>query len=186
MATQSGFILAPVSSWFFTIFLFKQLRMLFCTPVYIDIYMHNHFIVTLRNRSSQILGPLWHFLLLEPLSLQFWLAFLCKYFLLTLIPCGSDSVSCASAYNFAAIGCCSRYLGGVTYLIYKLPFVECMMFGALISSTDPITVLAIFQVTHFFVSISCLMILVAILCFSIFYMSGKGSYRKDIKRVSPI
>uniref|UniRef100_A0A803LRW2 Sodium/hydrogen exchanger n=1 Tax=Chenopodium quinoa TaxID=63459 RepID=A0A803LRW2_CHEQI len=37
------------------------------------------------------------------------------------------------------------YLGGITYLIYKLPFVECMMFGALITSTDPITVLAIFQ-----------------------------------------
>ncbi|KAH9605155.1 hypothetical protein KSS87_017604 [Heliosperma pusillum] len=37
------------------------------------------------------------------------------------------------------------YLGGVTFLMYRLPFVECMMFGALISSTDPITVLAIFQ-----------------------------------------
>ncbi|GMG98896.1 hypothetical protein Nepgr_000736 [Nepenthes gracilis] len=37
------------------------------------------------------------------------------------------------------------YLGGVTYLMYRLPFVECMMFGALISSTDPVTVLAIFQ-----------------------------------------
>ncbi|GAB4850639.1 Sodium/hydrogen exchanger 6 [Ancistrocladus abbreviatus] len=37
------------------------------------------------------------------------------------------------------------YLGGVTLLMYRLPFVECMMFGALISSTDPVTVLAIFQ-----------------------------------------
>ncbi|GAB2275270.1 Sodium/hydrogen exchanger 6 [Dionaea muscipula] len=37
------------------------------------------------------------------------------------------------------------YLAGVTYLVYRLPFVECMMFGALISSTDPVTVLAIFQ-----------------------------------------
>ncbi|KAL2927905.1 Sodium/hydrogen exchanger 6 [Bienertia sinuspersici] len=37
------------------------------------------------------------------------------------------------------------YLGGITYLIYKLPFLECLMFGALISSTDPVTVLAIFQ-----------------------------------------
>ncbi|KAL0321015.1 UNVERIFIED_CONTAM: Sodium/hydrogen exchanger 6 [Sesamum radiatum] len=37
------------------------------------------------------------------------------------------------------------YLGGVTYLIYKLPFVECLMFGALISATDPVTVLSIFQ-----------------------------------------
>ncbi|KAL0300928.1 UNVERIFIED_CONTAM: Sodium/hydrogen exchanger 6 [Sesamum radiatum] len=37
------------------------------------------------------------------------------------------------------------YLGGVTYLMYKLPFVECLMFGALISATDPVTVLSIFQ-----------------------------------------
>ncbi|KAL9274072.1 Sodium/hydrogen exchanger 6-like protein [Drosera capensis] len=29
--------------------------------------------------------------------------------------------------------------------MYRLPFVECLMFGALISSTDPVTVLAIFQ-----------------------------------------
>ncbi|KAL6562391.1 Sodium/hydrogen exchanger 6 [Orobanche gracilis] len=37
------------------------------------------------------------------------------------------------------------YLGGVTFLIYKLPFLECLMFGALISATDPVTVLSIFQ-----------------------------------------
>ncbi|PIN20050.1 Sodium/hydrogen exchanger protein [Handroanthus impetiginosus] len=37
------------------------------------------------------------------------------------------------------------YLGGLTYLMYKLPFVECLMFGALISATDPVTVLSIFQ-----------------------------------------
>ncbi|KAM7262456.1 hypothetical protein ACFE04_000139 [Oxalis oulophora] len=37
------------------------------------------------------------------------------------------------------------YLGGLTYLTYKLPFVECLMFGALISATDPVTVLSIFQ-----------------------------------------
>ncbi|KAL0407159.1 UNVERIFIED_CONTAM: Sodium/hydrogen exchanger 6 [Sesamum latifolium] len=37
------------------------------------------------------------------------------------------------------------YLGGVTYLMFKLPFVECLMFGALISATDPVTVLSIFQ-----------------------------------------
>ncbi|XP_073058785.1 sodium/hydrogen exchanger 6-like [Primulina huaijiensis] len=37
------------------------------------------------------------------------------------------------------------YLGGVTFLMYKLPFVECLMFGALISATDPVTVLSIFQ-----------------------------------------
>ncbi|XP_044462647.1 sodium/hydrogen exchanger 6-like [Mangifera indica] len=37
------------------------------------------------------------------------------------------------------------YLGGVMYLMYKLPLVECLMFGALISATDPVTVLSIFQ-----------------------------------------
>ncbi|CAH1423653.1 unnamed protein product [Lactuca virosa] len=37
------------------------------------------------------------------------------------------------------------YLGGVMYLMYRLPLVECLMFGALISATDPVTVLSIFQ-----------------------------------------
>ncbi|KAJ0965222.1 hypothetical protein J5N97_026360 [Dioscorea zingiberensis] len=37
------------------------------------------------------------------------------------------------------------YLGGLMFLMYRLPFVECLMFGALISATDPVTVLAIFQ-----------------------------------------
>ncbi|XP_050148679.1 sodium/hydrogen exchanger 6-like isoform X2 [Malus sylvestris] len=37
------------------------------------------------------------------------------------------------------------YLGGLIYLTYRLPFVECLMFGALISATDPVTVLSIFQ-----------------------------------------
>lgn len=45
-----------------------------------------------------------------------------------------------------AIVICS-YLGGLTFLMYKLPFVECLMFGALISATDPVTVLSIFQVS---------------------------------------
>ncbi|CAM0951948.1 unnamed protein product [Alopecurus aequalis] len=38
------------------------------------------------------------------------------------------------------------YLGGLIYIIYRLPLVECMMFGALVSATDPVTVLSIFQV----------------------------------------
>ncbi|XP_068636783.1 sodium/hydrogen exchanger 5-like [Aristolochia californica] len=37
------------------------------------------------------------------------------------------------------------YLGGLIYLMYRLPFLECLMFGALISATDPVTVLSIFQ-----------------------------------------
>ncbi|KAE8734574.1 Sodium/hydrogen exchanger 6 [Hibiscus syriacus] len=37
------------------------------------------------------------------------------------------------------------YLGGLMYLMYRLSFVECLMFGALISATDPVTVLSIFQ-----------------------------------------
>ena len=35
------------------------------------------------------------------------------------------------------------------FLMYKLPFVECLMFGSLISATDPVTVLSIFQVLPF-------------------------------------
>uniref|UniRef100_A0A0D9X9E3 Cation/H+ exchanger transmembrane domain-containing protein n=1 Tax=Leersia perrieri TaxID=77586 RepID=A0A0D9X9E3_9ORYZ len=31
------------------------------------------------------------------------------------------------------------------YLVYRLPLVECMMFGALVSATDPVTILSIFQ-----------------------------------------
>ncbi|KAL9450767.1 hypothetical protein AB3S75_012493 [Citrus x aurantiifolia] len=38
------------------------------------------------------------------------------------------------------------YLGGVMFVMYRLPFVECLMFGALISATYPVTVLSIFQV----------------------------------------
>ncbi|XP_062199945.1 sodium/hydrogen exchanger 6-like [Phragmites australis] len=37
------------------------------------------------------------------------------------------------------------YLGGLIYIVYRLPLVECMMFGALVSATDPVTVLSIFQ-----------------------------------------
>ncbi|XP_006878592.2 sodium/hydrogen exchanger 6 [Amborella trichopoda] len=37
------------------------------------------------------------------------------------------------------------YLGGLMFLMYRLPFVESIMFGALISATDPVTVLSIFQ-----------------------------------------
>ncbi|CAM6040489.1 unnamed protein product [Sphagnum compactum] len=37
------------------------------------------------------------------------------------------------------------YLGGLFFLMYRLPFQESVMFGALISATDPVSVLAIFQ-----------------------------------------
>ncbi|XP_044960547.1 sodium/hydrogen exchanger 6-like [Hordeum vulgare subsp. vulgare] len=37
------------------------------------------------------------------------------------------------------------YLAGLIHLVYKMPLVECMMFGALVSATDPVTVLSIFQ-----------------------------------------
>jgi len=39
-----------------------------------------------------------------------------------------------------------RYLGGLFFLMYRLPFQESIMYGALISATDPVSVLAIFQV----------------------------------------
>uniref|UniRef100_R7W5H6 Sodium/hydrogen exchanger 6 n=1 Tax=Aegilops tauschii TaxID=37682 RepID=R7W5H6_AEGTA len=38
------------------------------------------------------------------------------------------------------------YLAGLIHLVYRMPLVECMMFGALVSATDPVTVLSIFQV----------------------------------------
>jgi hypothetical protein len=41
-----------------------------------------------------------------------------------------------------------RYLGGLFFLMYRLPFQESVMFGALISATDPVSVLAIFQVPN--------------------------------------
>lgn len=37
------------------------------------------------------------------------------------------------------------YLGGVFLLMFRLPFQESMIFGALVSATDPVTILAIFQ-----------------------------------------
>lgn len=37
------------------------------------------------------------------------------------------------------------WLGGCLFLIYRLPFLESLIFGAIISATDPVTVLAIFQ-----------------------------------------
>ncbi|TVU05299.1 hypothetical protein EJB05_48457, partial [Eragrostis curvula] len=41
--------------------------------------------------------------------------------------------------------CYRSYLSGLIYIVYRLPLVECMMFGALVSATDPVTVLTIFQ-----------------------------------------
>lgn len=37
------------------------------------------------------------------------------------------------------------YLAGLIHLVYRMPLVECMMFGVLVSATDPVTVLSIFQ-----------------------------------------
>eukprot|EP00850_Spirogloea_muscicola_P010102 SM000058S18532 [mRNA] locus=s58:444402:450596:+ [translate_table: standard] len=37
------------------------------------------------------------------------------------------------------------YLAGLFFLVYRLTFLESMIFGSLISATDPVTVLAIFQ-----------------------------------------
>uniref|UniRef100_A0A453RIW7 Cation/H+ exchanger transmembrane domain-containing protein n=1 Tax=Aegilops tauschii subsp. strangulata TaxID=200361 RepID=A0A453RIW7_AEGTS len=39
----------------------------------------------------------------------------------------------------------TSYLAGLIHLVYRMPLVECMMFGALVSATDPVTVLSIFQ-----------------------------------------
>ncbi|KAG8502226.1 hypothetical protein CXB51_002163 [Gossypium anomalum] len=51
----------------------------------------------------------------------------------------------ASVVTGVLVRICNSYLGGRMYLMYGLPFVECLMFGALISATDPVTVLSIFQ-----------------------------------------
>eukprot|EP00897_Mesotaenium_endlicherianum_P007603 jgi/Mesen1/6871/ME000352S05933 len=37
------------------------------------------------------------------------------------------------------------YIAGFLFLIYRLPFLESLVYGAVISATDPVTVLAIFQ-----------------------------------------
>ncbi|XP_071679308.1 sodium/hydrogen exchanger 6 isoform X2 [Lolium perenne] len=37
------------------------------------------------------------------------------------------------------------YLAGLIHLVYRMPLIESMMFGALVSATDPVTVLSIFQ-----------------------------------------
>jgi len=37
------------------------------------------------------------------------------------------------------------YLSGLIHLVYRMPLIESMMFGALVSATDPVTVLSIFQ-----------------------------------------
>ena len=62
------------------------------------------------------------------------------------------------------------YLGGLTFLMYKLPLMECLMFGALISATDPVTVLSIFQVPSFsFLHLILEPVLLAIFVLSQFY-----------------
>ncbi|OEL37384.1 Sodium/hydrogen exchanger 6 [Dichanthelium oligosanthes] len=50
--------------------------------------------------------------------------------------CNPGNLHCLNRYS---------YLGGLLYIMYRLPLVECMMFGALVSATDPVTVLSIFQ-----------------------------------------
>ncbi|KAI0493795.1 hypothetical protein KFK09_023920 [Dendrobium nobile] len=39
------------------------------------------------------------------------------------------------------------YVGGLIFIMYSLPLVECMMFDALISAIDSVTVLSIFQIS---------------------------------------
>lgn len=56
------------------------------------------------------------------------------------------------------------------YLMYKLPFVECLMFGALISATDPVTVLSIFQVL-------LLSLLLSVLSLSAIYDDATRGYK---------
>ncbi|GAQ86855.1 Na+/H+ antiporter [Klebsormidium nitens] len=93
-----------------------------------------------------------------------WLNFSNEFFLLFLLPPiifeSGFSLQVKSFFeNFGAIALFAfvgtfiaaivtgviMYVVGFLWLSYQLPFVECLIFGALISATDPVTVLAIFQ-----------------------------------------
>ncbi|XP_004293432.1 PREDICTED: LOW QUALITY PROTEIN: sodium/hydrogen exchanger 6-like [Fragaria vesca subsp. vesca] len=99
-------------------------------------------------------------------SIRAWFNFHVEFFILFLLPpiifqsgfslshvINLSSLNFGAIVTFAILGTFIAsvvtgvlvYLGGLMYLTYRLPFVECLMFGALISATDPVTVLSIFQ-----------------------------------------
>ncbi|CAI7823758.1 unnamed protein product [Closterium sp. NIES-53] len=53
--------------------------------------------------------------------------------------------SCLGTFLSAIVTGILVYVGGFLFLMYKLSFLEALIFGSLISSTDPVAVLAIFQ-----------------------------------------
>ncbi|CAI5974957.1 unnamed protein product [Closterium sp. NIES-65] len=53
--------------------------------------------------------------------------------------------SCLGTFLSAIVTGILVYAGGFLFLMYKLSFLEALIFGSLISSTDPVAVLAIFQ-----------------------------------------
>lgn len=68
------------------------------------------------------------------------------------------------------------------YLMYRLPFLECLMFGALISATDPVTVLSIFQVI--FLTLHVYFSSVKILSYCLVGYPSHGSKRHSIQSSS--
>ncbi|KAG5024095.1 hypothetical protein JHK82_019988 [Glycine max] len=97
----------------------------------------SHTQTSIRSLSSLISEPLLHLLYSAPFWLPLSPVSWCKFFSSSLCPFHI-------IYYMSFSAACS-YLGGLMYLMYRLPFVECLMFGALISATDPVTVLSIFQ-----------------------------------------
>ncbi|GJP42054.1 hypothetical protein CLOM_g1650 [Closterium sp. NIES-68] len=53
--------------------------------------------------------------------------------------------ACLGTFLSAIVTGVLVYVGGFLFLMYKLSFLEALIFGALISSTDPVAILAIFQ-----------------------------------------
>lgn len=152
MFTQSGFSLAPVSpSIVFSLLqscsFFCSFRHIFFDFVVMWVFAETFFLKFWCNCHICYIWYLSSFLCNGCLGVSF-------LFHTSFLKCLFQHVGCTTHNGGMAYGLCHMfcsYLGGLVFLMYRLPFVECMMFGALISATDPVTVLSIFQVIyHFF------------------------------------
>ncbi|RLM60188.1 sodium/hydrogen exchanger 6-like isoform X2 [Panicum miliaceum] len=75
------------------------------------------------------------------------------------------------------------YLTGLIHLVYKLPLVECMMFGALVSATDPVTVLSIFQELGTDVNLFALVFGESVLNVAVLLIGGSTSTMLEARHV---
>ncbi|KAL2341457.1 hypothetical protein Fmac_009397 [Flemingia macrophylla] len=114
----------------------------FSRGVFLPVPASSDHIISSLEITVVILAPVSPSAVLSLLDLYF--DFLGKHFDLEL---SSDSFAETLFLKFRSYChiCYICYLGGLMFLMYRLPFVECLMFGALISATDPVTVLSIFQ-----------------------------------------